>query len=152
MPRKPRKITAANPSLHMRFQFRSRRLSSSDLCAIANQKCGELESFKDYIGTDWLSPRHLGKLIELASYDIHGMLSLRVDGDCFCPPECWCTLGGWGGVHKGAGGTPNEAVLRAMIIRDARLNRLPAGVERVEWKDLVNADWGSDKPINEDAT
>lgn len=152
MPHKRQKITAANPSLHMRFQFRSRRLSSSDLYIVPNSWCTRLKSFEKYVGTDWLSPRHLGKLIELASYDIHGMLSLRVDGDCFFPPECWCTLGSWCGVCKGAGGTPNEAILRAMLIRELRSNRTPAGIERVEFDDLANLDWGVDKPVNEDLT
>jgi len=121
-------------------------LSSSDLLAAANAYAGSLKSFAGLVGIDWLAPAQLGKLIELASYDIHGMLSLRVDGDCFDPPECWCTLGGWNGVVKGAGGTPNEAILRAMRMRQTRGKRLPVGVVRVDWEFMT------DKPYNEDLT
>lgn len=105
-------------------KIRSTRLSSSELYMYTNYFCGRMETLKHYVGVDWLDPRNLSKLIEVASYDIHGMLSLRVDGDCFVPPECWCHLGGWGamgrGLQRGAGGTPNEAILRAIRIREIR--------------------------------
>lgn len=100
---------------------RSRRMSSSELYAVANKLCGEFKSYEKWIGIDWFDPKNLAKLIMLASNDVHGGLQLTVDGDCFVPPECWCFLSGWCfTVNKGAGGTPNEAILRALRIREIR--------------------------------
>ena len=102
------------------LKIRSTRLSRSDLLSVADDLCRSLDSFKEYEGSNWLSRTKLATLIELASYDIHGCLTLRVDGDCFVPPECVCNLHGWSGRNRGAGGCANEAILRAMRIRAIR--------------------------------
>jgi len=99
---------------------RSTRLSRSSLLSVADDLCRRIDGFKEYEGSNWLSRTKLATLVELASCDIHGGLTLCVDGDCFVPPECVCTLSGWGGRSRGAGGCASEAILRAMRIRAIR--------------------------------
>ena len=103
--------------------IRGRRVSHKELYDHVNRLIKEYlyEAFGQYIGSNWFDHAQLAVLIQVASYDVHGGVTLYIDGDCFIPPECKCTLTGWSfGRHRGAGGTLNEAVLRAIRIREIR--------------------------------
>jgi hypothetical protein len=63
----------------------------------------------------------LGALTVKAADAIHGTMSLYLDGDNFVPPAVKCCLTYWPFVKVwGCGTTPNEAVCRALIIREKR--------------------------------